>query len=77
MDAFDFADYRGLLPRKVQRWIGGGVLAVAVLAPTKFQAWYLHQAQVHAQHLTDECADLMTPAPTEPPSAPASKDRTG
>ncbi len=54
MDAFDLADYRGLMPRKVQRWIGVAVLAVAVLAPKNFQAWYVHQAQVHAQHLTDE-----------------------
>jgi hypothetical protein len=74
VDVFDAADYRSLLPRKVQRWIGAGILAFAVLAPTRFQTWYIHQAQTHAQHLTDEFVDLLIPTPAEPPATPTSKD---
>jgi hypothetical protein len=59
----------------VQRWIGVAVLAVAVLAPTKFQAWYLHQTQVHAQHLTKEFFDLMLPTPE--PAVDTTNDRGG
>lgn len=40
-------------------------LAFAPLAPTKFQTWYLHQAQTHAQHLTDEFVDPNIPTPSE------------
>lgn len=74
MDVFDAADLRGLLPKKILRWIGAAVLAFALLAPTRFQDWYLEQAQHRAERLTESFVDLMiptgneSPAPTETPT---------
>lgn len=73
MDVFDAADYRDLLPRKLIRWVGCGIFAFAVLAPTRFQDWYIGQAQQHAEHFTEEFVDLMIPTP-EPAGTVDSKD---
>lgn len=70
---FDAADFSDLLPKKLLRWIGIGVVAFAALAPTRFQDWYIGQAQQHAEHLTEELVDIMMPS-TDPPIAPANED---
>lgn len=73
MDLFDAAEFGDLLPKKLLRWIGIGMVAFAVLAPTRFQDWYLGQAQEHAEHLTEQFVEIMTPA-TDPPTTPADEE---
>lgn len=67
---FDAADFSDLLPKKVLRWLCLGVLAFALLAPTRFQDWYLGQVQQHAEHLAGEFVDIMIPSsgPTADPT---------
>ncbi|MDQ6525134.1 hypothetical protein RB608_16050 [Nocardioides sp. LHD-245] len=74
MDVFDAADYGDLLPRRLLRCIGWGLVGFAILAPTPFQDWYIGQAQQHAAHLTEEFVDLMPPPPSQPTAPPTNKD---
>lgn len=74
MDVFDAADFRGLLPKKLLLWLGVAVLAFALLAPTRFQDWYVGQAQQHAQHLTEQFVEIMIPSPAPSTSPTDSTD---
>lgn len=75
MDVFDAADLRGLLPKRLLRWIGIAVLAFALLAPTRFQDWYLGQVQHRGERLTEQFVEIMIPSP-DPSTSPADSEDT-
>lgn len=71
MDIFDASDYDFLLSKRTRRRIALAlVIGTAFVPPVK--SWYIGQIERHAEHITQEVQDHLTPDIVEPPPEPTS-----
>lgn len=69
MDIFDASDFDFLLSKRCRKWAGLAlVIGIAFVPPVK--SWYFGQIERHAQHITQEVQDQLTPDIVKPPPEP-------
>lgn len=75
VNVFDIEPFVDLLPRRVVRWLGTGLVVFAILFPSTFQRWYLGQVEDYARELTAIVTSTLVPAVDPPSPAPPSGAR--
>lgn len=69
MDFFDASDYDFLLSKRTRKRIALAlIVGIAFVPPVK--SWYIGQIERHAQHITQEVQDQLTPDIVKPPPEP-------
>jgi hypothetical protein len=69
VDIFDASDYDFLLSRRTRKRIALALVIGIAFVPS-VKSWYLGQIERHAEHITQEVQDRLTPDVVEPPREP-------
>ncbi|MGN6576397.1 MAG: hypothetical protein ACTHKG_11975 [Nocardioides sp.] len=66
MDIFDTSDYDFLLSKRTRKRIALALVIGIAFVPS-VKSWYLGQIERHAEHITQDVQDRLTPDVLEPP----------